>query len=185
MGVGALVNYEKYEEKLKESLTWDYLLLIFMIIVIIGLTVFVLWWNISEKKELGELQLDYNNNKIKIPVIVSVTLLTLVIIGATYNFISSIIKKNYDINNKAYIVVSEDFIVTEENWLGRWNSKTYTIEFERDEQIMTIHPDLKYTDLSIGEHTDLIFVYSLKSEIVLDVFGKTGEDRKTGDGSVS
>ena len=173
--MNVLQNYEKYEQKLRESLIWDYALLIFVTIIVIGLILFAIWWYIGEKNDTKKSQ---RNIKEKIPVIISAIMLFLIIVGTADTLISGITKKTYDINNKAYVVVAEDFIVRQEDWWGRWNNDTYTIEYKKNGELMTIHPDLKNIDLSEGEHSNLIFVYSLKSEIILDVF-------KRGNGSVS
>lgn len=173
-----VMKYDQYESFLKKSLFTDYVLLFFALLAIIGMVVFALWWRHCEKKDALKQQNSNSSPESKIDkkiYVISAILILAVTIGAVSSVVDSIIKTSHDIKNQAYVFVDENFIVSETEWWGRWNDTTYTIEFEKNGVKTKIHPNLKFWDLPPGEYHDTIFVYSLESEIILEVNGDTGD----------
>lgn len=165
-------NYSKYESQLKSVRITDYISLGFLIVVCIIVIILLVWWYRSEKDEQESFKNSKENKDTiinKKQLIFCIVFLSFAAIGFAHSTIKSIINITYDINNSAYVIVTEEFTVTETDWYGRWNSTTYTIEYERDGEKIEINPNLKYWDLSSGKYTNTVLVYSLKSEIVLDV----------------
>ena len=163
-------KYLQYEKVLKGDLWWSYSLIAFVVIVMIGLVIFVIWWRVSERKQREEFNVSEEAKVDKKVVFISAILITSVVIGALHSAITSILQVHHDLQNKSYIVVDTAFTVTQTDLGGRWRSTSYTVSYEKDGVNIEIYPNLKSWALPAGTYTDKVLVYALRSEIVVDVY---------------
>lgn len=160
-------RYADYEHILKESLTGDYIALAFVALVIVGGVLFILWW----RHDKDDTEHSEDSKVSKWVWIFGGGLLVVALIGAVSTSVISIVRKNIDIQNRSYVVIDESFTVTEQHW-WRGTKDTCTITFEQDDTTVEINPESKPEALSVGWHNDVILVYALQSEMIVDVIEK-------------
>lgn len=168
-------KYAEYSEIVSKSLTWDWVLLGILIVLALGVIGFFIWWRMDINQDTKyafneKLLAEAKTDNLKWYIFAGI--LSILLSLALTSTVKDIHEAKQDIKNEAYVIIDSPFTVSEQEWWGRWNRTTYSINFEKDGSPAEISPDLRDIDLPSGHHTDKVLVYAEKSEIIVDIFLK-------------
>lgn len=169
-------EYATYADLLQDRVQTHVFFLICFLLFFIGLTVFLVWWVKSTKKEeeLTDSPKERRHNKrenIEIGVISA--FIFLFILGGSVQTVCELSDCLYDKNHNAYVVVDGDFTVEKEEYgFGRARDEVYTLIYQQDGEKVEVDLVTKYCDIAEGVYTDKILVFSSRSQVLLDVVEK-------------